>query len=192
MVDRYNAYNKAPCAMQYCYAHLCRDIEDLQEDDPENPEVNLFVETALPQLAAAMSLRTLKLSKRQFQGQAASLRRDIETTMQASASHHGIQHIQNLFREKNQRMFRWTLDPRIPAENNRAERKLHPLVIARKISFGSQSDAGTATRETLMNVLLTLQKQSSDPLAALTATLDAFVANPNADVYRLLFGPDTS
>jgi hypothetical protein len=66
VVDRYNAYNKAPCAMQYCYAHLSRDIEDLQKDDPEDPEVNQFVETALPQLAAAMSLRTLKLSKRQF------------------------------------------------------------------------------------------------------------------------------
>lgn len=192
VVDRYNAYNKAPCAMQYCYAHLSRDIEELQKDDPEDPEVNRFVETALPQLAAAMSLRTLNLSQRQFQRQAASLRRDIETTMRASASHPGIQHIQNLFREKNPRMFRWTLDPRIPAENNRAERELRPLVIARKISFGSQSDAGAATRETLMSVLLTLQKRSSDPLAALTATLDALVASPNADVYRLLFGSDTS
>ncbi len=89
-------------------------------------------------------------------------------------------------------MFRWTLDPRIPAENNRAERELRQLVIARKVSFGSQSDAGAATRETLMTVLLTLQKRTSDPLAALTATLDALVANPKADLYPLLFGPDTS
>lgn len=192
VVDRYNAYNKAPCAMQYCYAHLSRDIEDLQKDDPADPEVSRFVETALPQLAAAMSLRTLNLSRRQFRRQAAALRRDIETTMQASASHPGIQHIQDLFREKSQRMFRWTLDPRIPAENNRAERELRQLVIARKVSFGSQSDAGAATRGTLMSVLLTLQKRSSDPLAALTATLDALVDNPKADVYKRLFGSDTS
>jgi|LSQX01.2.fsa_nt_gb transposase len=192
VVDRYNAYNKAPCAIQYCFAHLSRDIEDLQKADPEDPETNRFVETALPQLAAAMSLRTLKLSKRQFLKQAAALRRQIEMTMQASASNPGIQHIQNLFREKRHRMFRWTLDPGIPAENNRAERELRPLVIARKLSFGSQSEAGAATRETLMSVLLTLQKRSSDPLATLTATLDALVANPKANVYRLLFGYDTS
>jgi transposase len=192
VVDRYNAYNKAPCAMQYCYAHLSRDIEDVQKDDPEDPQVNRFAETALPPLAAAMSLRTLKLSKLQFQRQAASLRADIEKTMQAPASHPGIQHIQNLFREKSQRIFRWTLDPRIPAENNRAERELRPLVIARKVSFGSQSDAGAATRETLMSVLLTLQKQNADPLAALTATLDALAAHPQADVYNLLFGSNTS
>ena len=192
VVDRYNAYNKAPCAIQYCYAHLSRDIEDLQKDDPDDPEVNRFVETALPQLAAAMSLRQLNLSKPQFRQQATALRHDIETTMNASASHPGVQHIQDLFREKNQRMYRWTLDPRIPAENNRAERELRPLVIARKVSFGSQSDAGAATRETLMSVLVTLQKRTPDPLATLTATLDALVADPNADVYRLLFGSDTS
>lgn len=192
VVDRYNAYNKAPCAIQYCFAHLSRDIEDLQKADPEDLETNRFVETALPQLAAAMSLRTLKLSKRQFLKQAAALRRQIQMTMQASASNPGIQHIQNLFREKRHRMFRWTLDPDIPAENNRAERELRPLVIARKLSFGSQSEAGAATRETLMSVLLTLQKRSSDPLATLTTTLDALVAKPKANVYRLLFGSDTS
>ena len=143
-------------------------------------------------LAAAMSLRTLKLSSRQFRKQAAALRREIQTTMQTSASHPGIQHIQNLFREKSPRMFRWTLDPRIPAENNRAERELRPLVIARKVSFGSQSDTGALTRETLMSVLFTLQKRSSDPLATLTATLDALVTNSHADVYKLLFDSNTS
>ncbi len=80
VVDRYNAYHKAPCALQYCYAHLSRDIEQLQKDDPEDPEVSRFVETALPQLAAAMSLRTLKLSRRQFRRQAAALRRDFGLT----------------------------------------------------------------------------------------------------------------
>lgn len=192
VVDRYSAYNKVPCALQYCYAHLSRDIEDLQKDDPDDPEVNRFVETALPQLAAAMSLRQLKLSQRQFLHQAATLRHDIQTTMQSSASHPGIQHIQDLFREKSHRMYRWALDPRIPAENNRAERELRPLVIARKVSFGSQSDAGAATREILMSVLLTLQKRSADPLATLTAALDALAVDPNADVNRLLFGSDTS
>ena len=192
VVDRYNAYNKAPCAIQYCYAHLSRDIEDLQKDDPDDPEVTGFVESAVPPLAAAMSLRQLKLSKAQFRQQAAALRHKIETTMNASASHPGIQHIQDIFRKKHQRLYRWTLDPRIPAENNRAERELRPLVIARKVSFGSQSDAGAATREVLMSALLTLQKRTPDPLASLLAALDALVTHPNADVYRLLFGADTS
>ncbi|MCX7020704.1 MAG: transposase, partial [bacterium] len=132
------------------------------------------------------------LSKRQFKQQAAQIRKSIEKTIDAPASHPGIQRIQNIFREKSRRLYRWTKDPRIPAENNRAERELRPLVIARKVSFGSQSDAGAQTRETLMSVLLTLKKRSKDPVQALTAALDALALNPAADVYRLLFRSDTS
>lgn len=63
---------------------------------------------------------------------------------------YAVQHIQSLFREKAHRMYHWTRGRHIPADNNRAERELRPLVIARKISFGSQSDKGLRTREILM------------------------------------------
>ena len=39
VVDRYNAYNKAPVAIQYCYAHLLRDVEKLGKDHPDDEEV---------------------------------------------------------------------------------------------------------------------------------------------------------
>ena len=192
VVDRYNGYNKAPCFMQYCYAHLSRDVEDLQKEFPDNAEIAAFVNTLVPQLSAAISLRQHPLSRRQFTQQAARIRNAIQTTINSPATHPGIQHIQNIFREKSHRMYRWALDPRIPAENNRAERELRPLVIARKLSFGSQSDAGVQTREVLMSVLLTLKKRNPNPVQALTAALDTLAANPKADIYRLLFGANTS
>lgn len=192
VVDRYNAYNKAPCHMQYCYAHLFRDVEALEKEFPDNLEVSSFVQDLAPKLAAAMSLRTYPLSKRQFKQQAAIIANCIKEISRKPASHPGIQHIQDIFREKSNRMYRWAIDPRIPAENNRAERELRPLVIARKVSFGSQSDEGALTRETLMTILLTLSKRTKDPVQALKAVLDALVENPRADVYRLLFRPDSS
>lgn len=192
VVDRYPGYNRAPCHLQYCFSHLSRDVEDLQKDFPEDPEVNRFVETALPLLAAAMSLRTLKLTKRQFLHQAATLRSAIEQTMNAPAAHPGIQHIQDIFRENRKRLYRWTLDPRIPAENNRAERELRPLVIARKVSFGSQSEAGALTREILMSVLLTLQKRTPKPIEALTDALDALARDDKTDITKRLFDTNTS
>lgn len=192
VVDRYNAYNKAPCHMQYCYSHLSRDVEDLEKEFPDNQEVAAFVQSLVPQLAAAMSLRNAHLSKRQFKRQAAQIRDLIKTMIDSPASHPGIQHIQDIFREKSKRMYRWALDPRIPAENNRAERELRPLVIARKVSFGSQSDAGALTRETLMTVLLTLKKRNRDPVKTLTAALDILAIRPQTDVYRLLFASDSS
>ena len=192
VVDRYGAYNKAPCHMQYCYSHLSRDVEDLEKEFPDNQEVAAFARSLVPKLAAAMALRKACSSKREFKRQARQIADLIKKTVESTASHPGIQHIQNIFREKSKRMYRWTLDPRIPAENNLAERELRPLVIARKISFGSQSDAGALTRETLMTVLLTLKKRKKDPVKALTAALNTLAVNPKADIYRLLFAPDSS
>jgi transposase len=192
VVDRYNGYNKAPCHMQYCYAHLSRDVEELEKEFPDNRQVSSFVQALLPQLTAAMTLRKQPLSKRQYKRQASQIATLIKGIINRPASHPGIQHIQNIFREQSKRMYRWALDQGIPAENNRAERELRPLVIARKISFGSQSDAGALTRETLMSIMLTLKKRTKDPTQRLKATLDAIAGNPNADVYRLLFSRDTS
>lgn len=192
VVDRYNAYNKAPCDMQYCYSHLSRDVENLEKEFPDNKEVAAFVEKLLPQLALAMSLRKGSLSKRQFNRQARQIADRIKSIVNTPASHPGIQHIQNIFREKENRMYRWALDSRIPAENNLAERELRPLVIARKISFGSQSDVGALTRETLMSVLLTLKKRNKDHVMTLTRVLNTLARNPAANVYRLLFDSDSA
>lgn len=192
VVDRYNAYNQTPCQMQYCYAHLSRDVENLEKEFPDNQEVAAFTQSLVPQLTLAMTLRKGSLSKRQFRRQARQVADQIRAIINRPAAHPGIQHIQNIFREKSKRMYRWILDPRIPAENNLAERELRPLVIARKISFGSQSDAGALTRETLMSVLLTLRKRNRDPVKTLTAAMNALATHPQSDVYQLLFGLDSS
>jgi len=192
VVDRYNGYNQAPCPLQYCYAHLLRDTEDVEKEFPDNPEVSRFVDALAPELSAAMGLRQQPLSRRQFKRQAALIQSAIEQIIHAPAAHPGIQHIQDIFRKHSRRMYRWALDPSIPADNNRSERELRSLVLARKVSFGSQSDAGAQTREILMTVLFTLRKRHSNPVVALSSALDALAANPKANLYRLLFSSNTS
>jgi len=80
----------------------------------------------------------------------------------------------------------------VPADNNRAERELRPLVIARKVSFGSQSEAGAHTREVLMSVLHTLRKRTDDVTAAFQRTLDRLAEDPTLNLYKLLFRSDSS
>jgi len=172
VVDRYHGYNRAPCALQYCYAHLLRDVQDLGKEFPEQLEVQQFMSAFAPLLARAMQLRGLKLTRGQFDEQAGQTQQEILALAQAPAQHPGIQKIQNIFREQSKRLFHWTKNPKIPADNNRAERELRPLVIARKISFGSQSEAGARTRETLMTVLHTLRKRSPNVTAAFEQALN--------------------
>jgi hypothetical protein len=186
-VDRYAGYNQAPCAIQYCYAHLLRDVQDLEKEFPDQPEVVAFVETLAPLLASAMGLRGLGLSRRPFLKQAAALKRRILAVVNRSARHPAVQNLQEVFRRHADRMYHWARDPAIPAENNLAERELRPLVVARKVSFGSQSDRGAATRETLMTVLHTLRKRTADPAVAFRAFLNRLAEHPDADPYRLLF-----
>jgi len=187
VVDRYAGYNKAPCRIQYCYAHLLRDVQDLEKEFPDQPEVAAFVKTLAPLLAAAMGLRGQGLPRRAFRRQAAALKRRIVAAVHRSARHPAVQQMQDLFRQKADRMYHWARDPTIPAENNLAERELRPLVVARKVSFGSQSDRGAATRETLMTVLHTLRKRVPDPAAAFKAALDQLAQTPDADPLTLLF-----
>lgn len=192
VVDRYHAYNRSPCALQYCYAHLLRDVQDLEKEFPGQPEVQHFVAALAPLLARAMHLRGLKLSAAQFRQQAAQTRREIEAVTTAAAQHPAIQKIQNLFREKADRLYHWARDRAVPADNNRAERELRPLVIARKISFGSQSEAGAHTREVLMSVLHTLRKRSEEVTTTFRAMLDRLAEDQTTDLYSLLTRCDTS
>lgn len=192
VVDRYNGYNKMPCSIQYCYAHLLRTVKDLERDFPENAEMKSFVEALAPQLANAISLRTLNIAAKQFKRQAAKIKNEIINITNPQAKHPAIQKIQDIFREKADRLYHWSDDRNVPADNNLAERELRPLVIARKISFGSQSDAGAHTREILMTILHTLKKRTSDVTIAFKSALDKFAEQANIDHYKAIFSLDSS
>jgi transposase len=186
VVDRYAGYNQSPCAIQYCYAHLLRDLEDLEKEFPDQAEVRGFVQTVRPLLGAAMGLRGLELSRRAYGQQARKVSRKLRRAMNAPAQHLAIRGFQDLFRQNAHRLYHWAKDPRVPAENNLAERELRPLVVARKVSFGSQSQRGAHTREVLMTVLHTLRKQTADPAGTFRAVLDQLAANPDANLLKLL------
>jgi hypothetical protein len=187
VVDRYKGYNQTPCSIQYCYAHLLRAVQDLGKEFPEAGEVLQFVQTLAPLLAAAMQLRARKLELAQFRQQALELKMEIKAVVHCPAEHPGIQRIQNIFREQATRLYHWAKNPSIPADNNRAERELRPLVIARKISFGSQSEQGARTREILMSVLHTLRKRTNDVFGAFKHALDRLAEDETRDPYKLLF-----
>jgi transposase len=186
VVDRYAGYNKTPCEIQYCYSHLLRDVQDLENEFPDSSEVKAFVSTLAPLLAMAMNLRTQCISDSTFYSKAAKVKAEILDTVHRSAHHFGVQRIQNIFRENKRRVYHWAEDRSVPADNNRAERDLRPTVIARKTSFGSQSDAGAQTRSILMTVLHTLRKQGFDPTAQLKNVLDELARDISQDPFPLL------
>jgi transposase len=190
VVDRYNAYNQSPCALQYCYAHLLRDVEDLAQEFPGVAEVTTFTSTLIPLLAEAMHLRGRPLADGEYYKQACLLKQQIVELVEQPAQHLGVRQVQGIFRDNAHRLYHWAENRAAPADNNRAERELRPTVIARKVSFGSQSDAGAKTREVLMSVVHTLAKRVPDPEAHFKSVLDQLAADPKQDAIAMLL--DTS
>lgn len=194
VVDRYHAYNKLPCKIQYCFAHLLRDVEKLEDEFPEDLEVLAFVASFAPLLSEAMRLRNQKISNEQYYGRARELEVAIKKISAQSAKHPGIQRIQDIFIEKEQRLYHWVTDRDVPPENNFAERELRPTVIARKISYGSQSVKGAQTRGHIMTMLHTAKKRIKNmpPEDWLTEILNSFISRPKNEHHIMLPPMDES
>jgi transposase len=187
MVDRDGGYRKVPCAIQYGYSHLRRDVQDLDQECPDTAEVQAFVNTAAPQLALAMGLRTQPISDPEFARQAAALKAQLIATMEEPAPPLGLRRIQAICRAHGDRLYHWAEDWRIPADHNLAERGLRPTVMARKVSCGSQSDAGAQSRGVLMSVLHTLKKRQVEVGTPLKGGLDPLALDLHQAPVPLLF-----
>jgi hypothetical protein len=188
VVDRYAGYNKLPVKLQYCYAHLLRDLEKVEKDFPDEPEVQAFAGVLIPLLAQAMHLGAQPIADRGYYRRAQKLKKEIMRVCRSPARHLGIRSYQDIFTTHEDRLFHWVEDRRVPAHNNRAERELRPTVIARKVSFGSSSDAGAEMRSILMSVLHTLNKRRGEQSldSVFKEILDKIAENPAVDVTSLI------
>ena len=82
----------------------------------------------------------------------------------AQAKGHPCQALAKRLLRHQDELFLFVVDERVAADNNEAERALRPLVIARKISGGTRSEAGSHTRMTLTSLFQTWQAHGLNPL----------------------------
>jgi transposase len=193
VVDRYPAYNRAPVQLQYCYAHLLREVEKLDDEFSEDAEVSAFTSAFIPLLTQAMKLRTLPIEDDEFYRRAQQLKSEIIRFAKLSTYRHlAIKRVQQIFCDNQARLYHWVTSRNVPADNNRAERELRPTVIARKVSFGSQSDAGARTRGAMMSVLFTARKRLAPNIAVeewFKQALDKIAEDPSKNILDLLPPP---
>jgi hypothetical protein len=161
--DFYAAYTHYPGLKQRCWAHLLREIHDLRQVVPDDPELDawaeavhaLFVEardtehpTPEQRARAAADYRTRLLAlARQVSGDAEAPARTLGARMERFIGD----------------LFVFVTEPEVAPTNNLAERSLRPLVTRRKISGGCRSDAGTDATVTLASLFGTWQLQGTNP-----------------------------
>lgn len=192
VVDRYGGYNRVPTEIQYCYAHLLREMKDLEQEFESDEEVKNYTLLMKLHLSDAMQLRKRGLPEAEYLTQAQAIKLKIEELSERQAKHPAVRRWQDFFVEKQNRLYGWCQSPQIPAENNYAEREIRKIVIARKMSYGSQSPEGAKTRETWTSILQTLKKREDNPRDKLVKVLNNLSQNENLDIAEELFGSPTT
>ena len=192
VVDRYAAYNKLPVKIQYCFAHLLRDVEKLEYQFPDDPEVKCFVSRIIPPIVQAMKVGGMGLLDEAYCFRTEEIVTEIKSALRQTHRHLAIRALQQTFLKCEHRLYHWASDKKVPAENNFAERELRPTVIARKVSFGSQSDAGAKTRSSIMSILFTARKRLPKNIPIedwLKDSLNKIALDPSANIFSFLPEP---
>ena len=156
--DFYSAYNFLDCPHQRCWVHLLRDVHELTERHPQDKGVAQWAE-AVHELyleAKATSQRDKDLPREER----AAARQGLEERLLGLATPYLKADVpQRVLCQRIDRFLAELLTfvelPMVPSDNNAAERAIRPQVVARKISGGTRSPKGSATKATLATLFST-------------------------------------
>lgn len=178
VTDFYAAYDHYPGLHQRCWVHLLRDIHDLKRKHPTDVGLEAWATAvttlyrqakAAPEPDASRSAQAQEdWRHQQQQAFERALAQVCQPFLQQSVPQRVLcQRIADYLSE----LFTFVADPRVPADNNAAERSVRPVVTRRKISGGTRSPAGTACRTRLWTLTDTWNLQGKSPLAAWMALI---------------------
>lgn len=161
--DFYGVYTGNDNVHQFCWAHLLRDIHDLTDQHPAAAAVQGWATAVHGVFTQAQTGATGSQTDRWKVRTQADLRRLCEPWLepdvpQTKLCRRILRYVESLFV--------FVTEPAVPPTNNAAERSLRPLVISRKVSGGTRSDAGTQTKMTLASLFGTWRAQGMNPYHA--------------------------
>jgi transposase len=176
--------------LQWCWAHLKRDFQALI-DHPDRQVKRLGHDLMRPtqQLFSAWArYRDGTINRRQFRRQMKPIRQEIEALLLRGAfSGNGrLQGMCDELYEHRDWLWAFVKHEGIEPTNNASERALRHGVIWRKLSFGTQSAAGSRFVASMLTVIETCRQQDRPVFDYLTDAVAAYFAGTD----RPLLLPD--
>lgn len=169
--DFYSGYHYHLGEHQRCWVHLLRDNHNLKAafaDVPDAAGVRDWCDRLYALYEEATSSCWLRKQDRVREREALQRKLVALARPYADAASTDVPQATlaaRLLRHEPE-MFTFVEHPQVPSDNNAAERAIRPAVIARKVSGGTRSSAGSDTFSVLMSLFGTWQARGLDPLTA--------------------------
>ena len=164
--------------LQWCWAHLKRDFQAWA--DRTDGVAKRLGQDLVRQTKAVFGLwqrvRDGTLTRAAFQQAMGPIRRTVEGLLLRGAFS-GVRGVAGSCRElwdHRVRLWRFVDQDGVDPTNNASERALRPAVIWRKLSFGTQSPAGSRFVETLLSVIETCRQQKRSAIGFVREAVDRY------------------
>lgn len=173
--DRYAGYNDFNNCRQLCWAHLKRDMQAII--DGGNPTIGIQLMTHLDKVFdhwrafCRGELTRRQLWRRLQRDVLPELKETLETGLRSRCAL--TRNLCDDMLSRWDQLWRFAQREGVQPTNNRAEQALRHAVIWRKLSFGTQSAAGSRFVETMLTVIETCRQQKIDVLTFITESIAA-------------------
>ncbi len=197
--DCFSAYNTLlSLAKQKCLSHYEKDANNLEKFFPGDEAACVFAE-CLKDIC-----KRARQAKREWgQGvindeQARRLAEDFEEEVaqltKSALENRDADNLRKRLIAHRDENFTFLRFKEVAPDNNRVERALRPSVVARKISYGNNSESGARNHEILMSLVETAKLHVSNAGAGLLEVMMALAFGKDLDrIKQAIFGPwDTS
>lgn len=157
VTDCYSGYHAHSAgAKQKCLAHVARRAHEWQRLTAAGSADQVFFEDLKQWVQRGCELHRRRglneLSAEALAAEGAWLRAELLRLENCPLEHDKAQTLQARLLRHHGEWLVFVDDPRVPPTNNLAERKLRPLVVLRKITFGHRSEAGAKRMAKIMTV----------------------------------------
>jgi len=179
--DYFGAYRKymreCDVLVQFCLAHLIRDVKFLTTlPDKKQKAYGERLRESLRALFAVIHRRE-KLSEAGFANKLEAARAEVlrvATTRVPPGNH--AQNLAKRFRQHGEAYFRFITTPGIGPTNNLAEQAIRFVVIDRRITQGTRSEAGRRWCERIWTTIATCAQQGRSVFAFLLESVQAHIS----------------
>ena len=170
--------------LQWCWAHLKRDFQAMIDSGESQAK---YLGFRLRHAACELfehwaDYRAGKISRAAMLRRMGPVRRKVEALL-LRGTQSGNADVRGTCRELYEhRQWLWTFlrHEGVEPTNNAGERSLRHAVIWRKLSFGTQSAAGSRFVETMLTVIETCRQQGRNAFAFVTSAVEAQLAHQSA------------